>query len=162
MNTQGLAFDEAPPLMLILRSFLLAPWFLAASGVVLMVAGPTVWVDRYTPGLLAATHLVTIGFLMLTATTAVFQLVPVVAGVGLPYATVLLPVVRWGLALGAALLAAAFLDNRPLLFALAAIPLTLAATVFTSLAAPSPATSRSSANLKCSKDVLLPYIFSCV
>ncbi len=131
MNTQGLAFDEAPPLMLILRSFLLAPWFLAASGVVLMVAGPTVWVDRYTPGLLAATHLVTIGFLMLTATTAVFQLVPVVAGVGLPYATVLLPVVRWGLALGAALLAAAFLDNRPLLFALAAIPLTLAATVFT-------------------------------
>ena len=135
MNTRGLAFDEAPPLMLVLRSFLLAPWFLAASGVVLMAAGPTAWVDRYTPVLLAATHLVTIGFLTLTATTAVFQLVPVVAGIGLPYATALIPVVRWGFALGAALLAAAFLDNRPLFFALAAIPLALAAAVFTVSAA---------------------------
>lgn len=131
MNTRGLAFDEAPPLMLVLRSFLLAPWFLAASGVVLMIAGPTAWVDRYTPGLLAATHLVTIGFLTLTATAAVFQLVPVVAGVALPYAVVLLPVVRWGFAFGAVLLAAAFLGGWAVLFSLAAIPLALAAGAFT-------------------------------
>ncbi|WP_297387924.1 hypothetical protein [Acidiferrobacter sp.] len=131
MNTQALAFDEAPPLMLVLRSFLLAPWFLAASGVVLMVAGPGVWADRYTPGLLAATHLVTVGFLTLTVTAAVFQLVPVVAGTALPYATVLMPIIRWGLALGAALLAAAFLYGEASLFALAAIALALAAAVFT-------------------------------
>lgn len=131
MNTQGLAFDEAPPLMLVLRSFLLAPWFLAASGAVLMVAGPGAWADRYTPGLLAATHLVTIGFLLLTATAAVFQLVPVVAGIGLPYAATLLPVIRWTLALGAVFLATAFLGHRPLFFALAMIPLALAAAVFT-------------------------------
>ncbi len=134
MNARGLAFDEAPPLMLVLRSFLLAPWFLAASGAVLMAAGPRVWADRYTPGLLAATHLVTIGFLTMTVTAAVFQLVPVVAGAALPYATVLMPVIRWGLAVGAALLAAAFLQGEAPLFVLAAIALALPAVVFTASA----------------------------
>ncbi len=135
MNTRGLAFDAAPALMLVLRSFLVAPWFLAAAGAVLMAAGPSAWDDRYTPGILAATHLVTIGFVMLTATAAIFQLVPVVAGAALPYAAQVAPIVRWGFALGAIALAAAFLDGRPLLFGLAAAPLALAAGAFTLSAA---------------------------
>ncbi|WP_298137467.1 hypothetical protein [Acidiferrobacter sp.] len=130
MSTRGLTFDEAPPLMPVLRSFLLAPWFLAAAGVVLLSAGPTVWADRYTPGLLAATHLVTIGFLTLVATAAVFQLVPVIEGVGIPYAAALLPVVRSGFAMGAVLLAAAFLSGSALIFGLATVPLALAAGTF--------------------------------
>lgn len=131
MNTRGLVFDEAPPLASILRSFLVAPWFLVAAGLVLMAAGPAALLDRYTGGVLAATHLVTIGFLMLTATAAVFQMVPVVAGVSFPHVTRLAPIVRWGFAAGAALLAAAFLQGRALFFGVAAAPLAVAVCAFT-------------------------------
>ncbi|MHB1672467.1 MAG: hypothetical protein ACYCTF_12065 [Acidiferrobacter sp.] len=131
MSARGLAFDEAPPLASVLRSFLWAPWFLVAAGAVLLAAGPGALQDRYTPAVLAATHLVTIGFLMLIATAAAFQLVPVVSGASFPCVACLAPAVRWGFALGAVLLAAAFLQGPPLLFGLAAVPLAIAVGAFT-------------------------------
>ncbi len=96
-----------------------------------MAAGPAALLDRYTGAVLAATHLVTIGFLMLTATAAVFQLVPVVSGASFPHVARLAPTVRWGFAAGSGLLAAAFLRGPPLLFGLAAVPLAMAVGAFT-------------------------------
>ncbi|MHB8253025.1 MAG: hypothetical protein ACYDEV_04865 [Acidiferrobacter sp.] len=130
MSARPLAFDEGPPVVLVLRSFLLAPWFLAAAGFVLLLGGPQALSDRYTPTLLAATHLVTIGFLVLTATTAVFQLLPVLSGTPVYALDIIAPIVQWGFAGGAILLAVAFIMQKPLLFDVAAVPLGCAVIAF--------------------------------
>lgn len=96
MNNRVLAMDSGPPLMTVLHSFVIAPWFLVAAGLELLWAGPEAFRDRYTVATLAATHLVTIGFLLLTVTASVFQLVPVLSGIPVPGLAIVAPVVRWG------------------------------------------------------------------
>ncbi|HUW97836.1 MAG TPA: hypothetical protein VMV40_03195 [Acidiferrobacter sp.] len=130
MSAQPLTFDSGPPLGLVLRSFLIAPWFIAAAGLVLLLGGPQALSDRYTPSLLAATHLVTIGFLMVTASAAVFQLLPVLSGVSVRALTLIAPIVQFGFVVGAVVLAFAFMSQRPFLFDIAAALLAAATSAF--------------------------------
>jgi hypothetical protein len=108
-----LSFDKAPPFAAPLRFFITAPLFGLLAGLLLVWEGPSLLVSRWTPGTLAITHLLTIGFMLQTMLGALIQILPVVAGVNLANP---LAVSRWlhvGLSGGALLLAAGFLFGMP-------------------------------------------------
>jgi hypothetical protein len=125
-----LSFDKAPPFAAPLRFFLTAPLFSLAAGLLLLFVGPGLLESRWTPGLLAATHLVTVGFMLMVMLGALIQILPVVAGANLDNP---LAVARWlhaGLAAGALLLAAGFLLGQAALLGAAALVLGLAVAAF--------------------------------
>ncbi len=129
-----LDFDKAPPFSAPLRFFLTAPLFLALAGALLLVEGPSILVSRWMPGALAATHLVTIGFMLLTMVGALFQILPVVTGASISHPLAISRFVHVALSLGALLLAGAFIFGHPPLFTLAAALLAAGVLVFVTAA----------------------------
>ena len=120
-----LSFENAPPFAAPLRFFVTAPLFALAAGLLLLADGPDLLASRWTPGLLAATHLITIGFMLMVMLGALIQILPVVAGVDLRHP---LRVARWvhgGLTLGTVLLVGGFLLGQPPLLSAAALVLGL-------------------------------------
>ena len=132
---QGLlAFDKLPPFSAPLRFFLGAPMFALAAGILLLAGGPQLLASRWTPGLLAATHLVTVGFMLMIMLGALIQILPVVAGANLRRP---LQLARWlhgALVAGALLLAGGFLWGRPRLLVAAALTLGFSVAAFLLLA----------------------------
>jgi hypothetical protein len=121
-----LSFDKAPPFAAPLRFFLTAPLFALAASLVLVAAGPETLVSRWSPALLAATHLITVGFMLQVMLGALIQILPVVAGANLARP---MTVARWlhgGLSAGVALLATGFLAGRHDVLGGAALILALA------------------------------------
>jgi hypothetical protein len=76
----GLSFEQAPPISVPLRFFLTAPWFGALAAALLLWLGPAAVQNRWLPPMIAATHLMTLGFLGLVMIGAMLQMLPVVAG----------------------------------------------------------------------------------
>lgn len=124
MASGGLAFDQAPPISVPLRFFLTAPAFGVAAAAVLAWAGPSAFGSRWTPGLLAATHLVVLGVLAMCMIGALLQMLPVVAGAVLRAPLRLAALIHPALTVGAALLAAGLFSGVPALL-LSALPLLL-------------------------------------
>lgn len=83
-DSGALSLTQTPPLGVPLRFLLTAPLFLAAAGLVLILAPDALLVTRWSPAMLALTHLVTLGFLGSCMLGAMQQLIPVLAGVTLP------------------------------------------------------------------------------
>lgn len=107
MQRGGLDFQQAPPLDVPLRFFLTAPLFLFCAG--LLLFAPAAWDgQRWSPALLAAVHLVTLGFLAMVMMGAVLQLLAVVAGTPVARPRLVAGLVHGPLALGTLLLAAGF------------------------------------------------------
>jgi hypothetical protein len=79
IDTRGLRLDQAPPIHLPFRLFLTAPWFAVAAGVLMVVAGDAALGSRWSPAALAATHLLTVGFLGQVMCGALLQMLPVIA-----------------------------------------------------------------------------------
>ena len=103
-----LSFDQAPPFSAPLRFFLTAPLFALLAGLLLAWDGSPVLASRWTPGALAATHLLTVGFMLQVMLGALIQVLPVVAGVNMARP---LRVSRWlhlGLSSGVLLLVVGF------------------------------------------------------
>jgi hypothetical protein len=113
VNPAGLRLDQAPPIHLPLRLLLTAPWFGVVAAVVLMVSGGEALVSRWTPAVLAATHLIVIGFLGQAMCGALLQMLPVIGGAPVPAVSVVAALVHVWLAAGAAVLAAGFLGAGP-------------------------------------------------
>ncbi|WP_201094279.1 hypothetical protein [Thiocystis minor] len=109
--TAGLSLEQAPPLNLPLRLFLTAPLFAIAAGVLLMLDADAVLATRWSPTALAATHLITVGFLGPVMIGALLQMLPVLGGVPLPVVRPVAISVHLLLGLGAGLLAAGFLGG---------------------------------------------------
>ncbi len=65
--------------------------------------------SRWMPSVLAATHMLTLGFMMEVMLGALIQMLPVVAGANLAKPLLLARIVHGGLTLGVLLLAAGFL-----------------------------------------------------
>lgn len=122
----GLRTDQAPPLHVPTMFYLVAPVSLAVAGG-MMLLHPQDFGHRWTPGLLAATHLVTLGYLGSIMLGSVYQVAPVVAGAPVPAARTAGAVLAcW--VLGVAALVAAFLGLP--LFELAAVLLAAALLAF--------------------------------
>ncbi len=104
---RSLNYGAMPPLRVPLPFLLAAPCFALAAALILMWHGEAVLVSRWTPLTLATTHLLTLGFLTMTIVGALFQLLPVVAGVAIPGARAVAPVAWGSLVAGTVLLAGA-------------------------------------------------------
>lgn len=74
------SFDRAPDLGLPARYFAVAPWYLAAFGLVLLLL-PQSELHRWSPGVLGLTHLLVLGFMGNIMLGAMIQMAAVVAGI---------------------------------------------------------------------------------
>ncbi len=125
-----LSFDKAPPFAAPLKFFLAAPLFAMLAGLLLVIVGPELLASRWSPFALAATHLLTVGFMLQVMLGALLQILPVVGGANVPQVLLVSRLVHAGLSLGTVLLAAAFLTTLPLLFIAAAGVLAGAVLIF--------------------------------
>ena len=117
----SLSTQQTPPFRVPMRFFLSAPLFMGLAGLLLMMADPLLLQDRWSPPLLALTHLWVLGMMLVVMLGALQQVVPVLVGVTLanPERTSF-----WShllLVPGILLLAAAFLWSLPGLFLPAAL-----------------------------------------
>ncbi|MCC7396681.1 MAG: hypothetical protein IT455_06400 [Planctomycetes bacterium] len=101
----ALGQDDLPPLHVPMRFFVTAALFGALAGAVWLVNGEASFGDRYAPSMLAAVHLLTLGCYTMVMFGALFQVVPVLGGGGLPRARLVAALVQPTLAAGAASLA---------------------------------------------------------
>ena len=115
----GLSIERAPHPAAPLRFLLTAPWLGVLAAVALLWGGPDALASRWTAAVLAATHLLTLGFMAHAMLGALLQLLPVVAGVPVPRTNAVAVVTYPALLLGTLTLAAAFLAGVQQLFAVA-------------------------------------------
>ena len=108
MRMQGLSLETIPPIHIPFRFFHTAPWLGAAAGLVLLFAGDRALESQWSAGLLAATHLLTLGFMAMVMLGAMFQLVPVISGQLIPGGTALAGLVHALLLTGTLALVAGF------------------------------------------------------
>lgn len=125
-----MAFENAPPFAAPLRFFLTAPLFAVLAGLLIAFEGPDLFASRWTPGALAATHLVTVGFMLQVMSGALIQILPVVTGANLRRPLAIARIVHVGLSAGAVLLAAGFYFGISGLLSGAALVLSLTVLVF--------------------------------
>ncbi len=81
---EGLRLDQAPPLAIPARFFVTIPVALAAIGALLLTQGQAVVATRWAPASVALTHLWTLGVAAMAMIGALYQMIPVVAGVPVP------------------------------------------------------------------------------
>lgn len=125
-----LSFENAPPFSAPLRFFLSAPLFAALAGLLLAIDGPSVFASRWMPSALAATHLLTLGFMLQIMLGALIQILPVVAGANVAHPLMVASVVHPGLNVGTLLLAGGFYLSSPPLLSASALLLGLTVLVF--------------------------------
>jgi hypothetical protein len=116
----NLSFEQAPPVSVPYRFFLTAPWFGVAAGLVLAWLGADALASRWTPGALAATHLLVAGFMLQAMCGALLQFVPVAAGGNVWRPRAMAVIVHPSLIAAALALVAAFLSASGTLFRAAA------------------------------------------
>lgn len=122
----SLSFDQAPPISVPYRFFLVAPWFGVMAGILLAFSGGDALGSRWTPEALALTHLLAVGFMLQAMCGALFQFIPVAVGGNVWRPKLLANAVQPLLLLAALLLVAGLLLGRPG-FLSAAVPLFLLA-----------------------------------
>ena len=111
MNATGLSFEQAPPVDVPLRFFLTAPGFLVLAAALLLWQGPEAFASRWLPAMLAATHLLTLGFMAQVMLGALLQMLPVVVGVVVPRPRLTAMLIHVPLTLGTLALIVAFLSG---------------------------------------------------
>jgi hypothetical protein len=129
MSYPGLALDQAPPIGAPFRFFLSAPLFGMLAALVLLWLGPPVLQSRWTPGVLAVTHLLTLGVLAMVMFGALLQMLPVVAGAPVARPRLVATAVHLPLAAGVLLLAYGFTEQHALALQVAAACLAVAVAV---------------------------------
>lgn len=119
MQLAGLSLDQAPPISVPFRFFLSAPLFSFCAALLLLAAGPAALVSRWSPAMLAATHLLTLGFIAMVMMGAMLQMLPVVAGSPVLKPRLIAWLVHPPLTAGTLLLSAGFFFGQPALIKLA-------------------------------------------
>lgn len=80
LNTSGLSLANTPPYSVPLGFFLMAPLFALVAGVLLMTAPEYALTSRWTPTVLATTHLLVLGFITSIMCGSLLQILPVLIG----------------------------------------------------------------------------------
>lgn len=116
MNSQALSLDQGPPIDVPFRFLLTAPAFGILAAALVWWQGELALVSRWTPGTLAATHAITLGFMGLVMIGSLMQMLPVVAGSPVPRVSLTAWVVHPSLTVGTLLLVSGFaLPNATLI-----------------------------------------------
>ncbi len=129
-STALLSLEQTPPLSVPLRFFITAPLFGITAALLALWVGPDTMGSRWQPGVLAFTHLLTLGYLAMVMFGAMFQLLPVLVGVQLRRPAPISAFIHLLLTAGTVLLTLAFLLDRTIWFIAAAVVLTLALGTF--------------------------------
>ena len=125
-----LAYDQAPAISVPLRFLLAAPLLALPAAALLLYYGPALLATRWSAAALAATHLITLGFIAHSVVGALMQFLPVAAGADIRQLHRAAPWLQALLTAGTLLLAAGFLlESAPLLEAAAALLTLVFATV---------------------------------
>jgi len=129
----GLSLNQAPPISVPLRFFLTAPLFGLLAATILLGAGPDALQSRWMPATLAATHLVTLGFVSMVMVGAVSQMLPVLAGSPMPRPVLVSSITHVLLSLGTLSLAGGLLLDNNEAIKLAMLLLGLALLLFVTI-----------------------------
>ncbi|MBF0588979.1 MAG: hypothetical protein HQL53_07625 [Magnetococcales bacterium] len=81
----GLHIDQAPPLSVPLRFFVTAPLFLMLAGAAILYWGLDLLDDPLLPETVATAHLIALGWLAMVMFGALYQMIPVLAGIRVPW-----------------------------------------------------------------------------
>lgn len=130
----SLSFQQSPPFSVPARFLISAPLFSLLASLLMLYYGPQMISDRWTPELLAVTHLLTLGFFAMSMLGAMLQLIPVLMGVVVPQTVLFSRLIHAALFIGSISLASAWLTHTPALFILAMIVLGFAFGIFILLA----------------------------
>ncbi len=117
-NQSGLSLDQAPPLSVVLRFFVTASLLGIVAGVLLFIFGDSVF-DASTKEARVLTHILALGVMGSFMLGALFQMLPVLAGVVLENPLKKATFVHTTFTLGVIMIALAFYTSRPLFFILA-------------------------------------------
>jgi len=109
MNQAGLQLEQAPPISVPFRFFLVAPVFLLLAAAALLWRGPMVFEARLSPAAIAIAHLFALGFMAMVMIGATMQMLPVLHGSPVPRPHGTAAVTHLGVGLGTLALAAGFL-----------------------------------------------------
>ena len=125
-----LSLQQSPPFSVPTRFLVSAPLFGLAAALIMLWQGPEMIVNRWTPELLAVTHLLTLGFICMSMLGAMIQLIPVLMGVVIPRAVFFSHIIHLSLFLGSACLGLAWLSNTKILFMAAMLLLGFSFSIF--------------------------------
>lgn len=129
MAMSGIQAEQGPPLSIPASYFLTAPLALLAAAAFIIVHSDTILISRLVPATVALAHLGTIGFLTMVMLGALYQMIPVVAGVPVPWPR-LAHLVHLCLLGGLVALLVALLTGTPLAYIVAAFLVGAAFTLF--------------------------------
>ncbi len=116
-----LSLQQAPPFSVPARFLVSAPLFGLLAALTLLWQGPDIITHRWTPGILAVTHLLTLGFIAMSMLGAMLQLLPVLMGMVTPRAVLFSSIIHTPLFLGCLCLALAWLLQIDQLFIIAVV-----------------------------------------
>lgn len=123
--------DQAPPFKAPLKFFLTAPLFAIFAAIFLLFGDNFA---TYTPYMISAVHLVTLGFMVMIIFGALQQMLPVIAGAVIAKAKITANITYYSLILGLVLFAIAFILYEKVLFFLSAILLLFSLLYFCTIA----------------------------
>ncbi len=130
MSQSKLILSQTPALSVPLRFFLTAPLFGVAAAMAALLQGDDLFSSRWSPGMLACTHLLVLGYLGMVMQGALLQVVSVLTGGRPPHVRRLGALAQAALTLGTLSLATGFLTASPLAMGGAALLLGLSFAVF--------------------------------
>ncbi len=112
MNKSALSFENAPSLWTPVRFFMTAPVFAMLAAILILIDGGQLFQSRWLPSTLAITHIFTLGFISMAILGALFQMLPVVMGVMIPYTNRIASITHFGFTLGVGNLVVGFWLNH--------------------------------------------------
>jgi hypothetical protein len=119
-----LSLQQAPPLSVPARFFVIAPVFGVAASLILLFSGELLLISRWTRGMLAITHCLVLGFFASIMIGAIQQMLPVLAGAVIPRPRLIAAVIYSLWLPAVASLVAAFIAPAAWLFMTAMVLLT--------------------------------------
>ena len=125
----GIRLDKAPALHIPFRFFLTAPLFGVFAGLVILLQGEAPFQSSWEMEMFALTHLMTLGWLTMIMFGAYYQMLPVLAGISVPF-IFLAKAVHFLLVIGIISLYAAFHFSVPLFFKVAFVSFLFAFPLF--------------------------------
>ncbi|MDA3947471.1 MAG: hypothetical protein PF439_12400 [Helicobacteraceae bacterium] len=125
MNFTGLSLDQAPPISAPVRFFLTAPLFAMTASLLIFFFDPTLLMSRFSLETIVVTHLFTIGFIAMVMLGALQQMLPVLAGVRLPKASLVAALSHSLLSFGLVLMSIGLLQSTKIVIFAATLSLGL-------------------------------------
>jgi len=126
----NLSLQQNPPFSVPARFFITAPLFDIGAALIFLFYGSGMLVSRWSPGMLAATHALVLGFFATVMLGALQQILPVVVGVSICHPKRVASIVHLLWVIGITLLIGAFLWPANNLFYIAVIVLGSAIVIF--------------------------------